>query len=340
MSRFPQPFFRAPRNRWYVQIGKKQINLGPDKEKAFAEYHRLMSRPEQMEVDATLVVGILDAFLTWEKGKRAKRTYDDHKWHIQRFIDALPDAATLTVSEFKTHHVLNWVDNLPKAGDTYRRNAIRAIKRPFSWALEYGYIAANPIATLKAPMAGRRDRLISVEMFGKMLKAIKGSFFKDLITFAWETGARPQEIKRLESRHFDKALARFRMAKEESKGKKTARVIYLTDRALEIAKKLVTRHPTGPIFRNRNGRAWTTFSINCRFGRLKEKIGEKYALYDFRHSFAHRMLSSGMDPLTVSELMGHVDLTMLKKVYGHLERNSSLLLARLKAASGSEGSVS
>ena len=85
MARFPQPFFRSPRKLWYVQIGKKQHNLGPDKDAAFAEYHRLMSQP-QVEVDSTSVVAIRDAFLTWEKGQRAKSTYDGHKWHIQRFI--------------------------------------------------------------------------------------------------------------------------------------------------------------------------------------------------------------------------------------------------------------
>ena len=47
---------------------------------AFAEYHRLMSHPP-MEVDTKLVVGVLDAFLTWEQTQRAKRTYDDRKWH-------------------------------------------------------------------------------------------------------------------------------------------------------------------------------------------------------------------------------------------------------------------
>ena len=32
---YPRPFFRTPRDRWYVQIDGKQINLGPDKDEAF-----------------------------------------------------------------------------------------------------------------------------------------------------------------------------------------------------------------------------------------------------------------------------------------------------------------
>jgi integrase len=330
--RFPQPFFRAPRNLWYVQIGKKQFNLGPDKEAAFAEYHRLMSRP-QLEIDPNLVVSILDAFLTWEKGQRAKATYEGHRWHIQRFIDAVPGIATLSVSDFRPYHLKNWVDGFVGVGDTHRRNAIRSVKRAFSWAIEYGYIEKNPIAGVRCPSPGRRDKLITPETFAKILGKVRDQRFRDLLTFAWETGARPQEVKRIEVRHFEAQLARIRFPKEESKGKKRARIIYLTDTALEIVKRMVDQQQSEIIFRNRRGQPWTSYAINCRLCRIAKKIGEKFALYDFRHSFAHRMLVSGMDSLTLSELMGHEDLTMLKKVYGHLEKGNGFLLDRLKKAS-------
>ena len=42
MSKFPQPFYRDDRRRWYVQLGKKQVNLGPDEAQAWIEYRRVM----------------------------------------------------------------------------------------------------------------------------------------------------------------------------------------------------------------------------------------------------------------------------------------------------------
>ncbi len=36
MSHFPKPFYRSTRRLWYVQLAGKQINLGPDREAAFA----------------------------------------------------------------------------------------------------------------------------------------------------------------------------------------------------------------------------------------------------------------------------------------------------------------
>jgi hypothetical protein len=36
------PFFRTARNGWFLQLGKGQINLGPDRDEALKQYHWLM----------------------------------------------------------------------------------------------------------------------------------------------------------------------------------------------------------------------------------------------------------------------------------------------------------
>ena len=42
MAHFPKPFFKKARGIWYVEINRKQVNLGPDKDEAFRQYHQLM----------------------------------------------------------------------------------------------------------------------------------------------------------------------------------------------------------------------------------------------------------------------------------------------------------
>ncbi|MDB5306069.1 MAG: xerC 1 [Gemmataceae bacterium] len=56
------------------------------------------------------------------------------------------------------------------------------------------------------------------------------------------------------------------------------------------------------------------------------KRGEKFCLYAYRHTFANRLLTAGVDSLTVSTLLGHVDGTMLSRVYQHLQQNAAHLL--------------
>jgi hypothetical protein len=64
----PEPFWRASRNCYFVQIGKRQHRLSTDRDEAYRLYHELMSRPperrQQPIVSASpLVVEVIDAFL-------------------------------------------------------------------------------------------------------------------------------------------------------------------------------------------------------------------------------------------------------------------------------------
>ncbi len=72
------------------------------------------------------------------------------------------------------------------------------------------------------------------------------------------------------------------------------------------------------------------------------KHGTKYALTAIRHSFATRLLESGVDHLTVAALLGHADGSMLAKVYSHLGQRTDFLreeLLRASAAGASAGAA-
>src|SRR6516225_10665211 len=132
LPHFQKPFFRNDRGLWYVQVHGRQYNLGPDREAAYRKYHELMHAPKP--VASQLVVGVVEGFLDWCSKHRARRTYEGHRWHLQRFIDQLPDAARMTVEELKPYHVISWVDAHPDWGPTYRRNAIGSVQQAFLWA--------------------------------------------------------------------------------------------------------------------------------------------------------------------------------------------------------------
>jgi integrase len=52
------------------------------------------------------------------------------------------------------------------------------------------------------------------------------------------------------------------------------RVVYLTDKAAEITRRLMQQYPTGKLFRNSAGRAWTTDAVNNAFNRIQIRIGK------------------------------------------------------------------
>lgn len=319
MAHFPKPWFRAGRG-WFLQVSGRQIKLADDKTEAFERYHRIMAGENSGDES---VGSIIDSFLEWCSRCRKPRTFDWYKDRCQSFWTFMKEKnrAHLGAAELKPFHVDEWIAAHPTWNPGMIRGAMIAIQRAMNWAVKQGRIAASPIAKMEKPAAGRRDNIITPEMFETILGHVKDRAFTDLLVAAWQTGCRPQEIVRVEARHFDGESA-WIFPKEESKGKKRARVIHLTPEVKAMTLRLVAERPTGTLFRNRRGKAWHPWAVNCRFCRLAEKVGRKFALADFRHSFVTRLLKAKIDPITIGALCGHVDLTMIAKTYQHVSEDA------------------
>lgn len=323
-------------NCYYVQIGKKQHRLSADRDEAWRQYHHLMSQPPEVRQPtipagpSALVVEILDAFLEWTKTNQAPKTYRWHCDHIQNFVSGIPKG--LTVAELKPYHVTRIMDARDTWSNSTKNGFARSVQRGMRWAAEQGLINATPIPKVPKPARESRELVITPEEFDDLLGRFPDQEFRDVLITCWETGCRPQEMMKVEARHVDLANNRWVFKVKESKGKKFTRIVYLTDRAAEITRRLCEAHPTGPLFRNADGEPWDKNAINRRFHRKKKALGRKLCLYHIRHSFATRMLLAGVDALVVSELLGHKDGATLARVYAHLQRNPEFLHSKLKAA--------
>jgi integrase len=331
VARTPKPWFREDRQAWFVTINGERHNLGPDEKQAKRKYHELMAAPEPKPSsaqpdNALSVAEIFEKFFDWSQKHRAEKTYEWLQYRIQMFITALGGSATMAVAALKPFHVVEWLDKHPTWSGNYRHGIIRAIQRPFNWAVKLGYIDVNPIRHVEKPQPTRREQVITPEQWPAIRDHYHhGDPFRDLLEFAWETGCRPQEIKKIEARHVQMAAHRVLFPKDEAKGKKRPRVIYMTPRAEAILANLLALRPTGLLFLNADGAPWTSYAINCRFCRLKKHLGTKYGLYAARHGFATRKLEEGIDHLTVAAWMGHADATMLARVYSHVGERDTYL---------------
>lgn len=183
-------------------------------------------------------------------------------------------------------------------------------------------------------MAKRRETFVEPDDWARIRDSYKhGDPFRVFLEFCWETGCRPQEARHIEAHHVHLDNALIAIPPKEAKGRRKWRVIRLEGRALEIVRD---RLPGAAVklFVNRDGAAWTAFALNCRFCRLKEKLGEKFCAYEFRHGFTQRLLVSGVDHLTVAALLGHSDGTMVNKVYSHMDQADEHLRAALRKGGG------
>lgn len=273
MSHFPKPFFKQARGVWYVEIARKQHNLGPDKDEGFRRYHALMAespkeRPQRVAPQS--LAAIIDAFLEWVSCRRAADTYEWYRYRLERFAQRYP---SLRIADLRPFHVETWVDSF-KFSITSRRNYLRSVKRCLKWAKKQGYINSNPIADLEVPAGEAKEVFITQAEFSAFLAYVRNPALADLVNVTWETGCRPQESLRVEARHVDLANQRWVLAKSESKSKKNVRVIYLTEAAVNITKRLMAANPEGPLFRNSAGRPWTPDAVNSALDAVQVRMAK------------------------------------------------------------------
>lgn len=269
MKKFPKPWYRPSRGVWFVTLDGKQVNLGADRDAAFQQYARLLGTPRSRELSTDSLVGLIDAFLDWVQKHRAADTYEWYRHRLERFAQCYPE---MRIGELKPFHAQRWVDQFAQLSRTTRRNYLRTIKRCCKWAVQQGYLPQDPLSNLEMPGAERRQLLITLADYERLLKLIRDEDFRDLIVTTWESGCRPQESLRVEARHVDLARQRWIFPQAEAKGKREPRIVYLSDIAAEITRRRLRQFPSGPLFRNSQGRPWTTEAVSCQFNRLRIRL--------------------------------------------------------------------
>lgn len=275
MARPNKIWYWEARGEWCVKIDSVRHRLGPDKAEAERKFHELMCRPEEPKPQVDAVATIIDLFLDWTKKNRAEASFDWYQKRLQSFLDSL-DPKTLPVGKLKAHHVHTWVDSHKTWGDTHRRGAMIAVCRCFNWAERLGHIVKSPVRGVEKPAAESPDLVIDPGQFTEILTYVKGGF-RDLLITAWDTGCRPQELLRVEARHVEVKHSRWVFPVKESKGKKLPRIVYLSERVLQLVQELMKAHPTGPLFRNEDGEPWSAMAVNCCFLRLQSAMGKAKA---------------------------------------------------------------
>jgi integrase len=338
--RSSQPWYRKSKRCWYVWFNGRQRSLGGDKKQAYEEWSRLTQ--SGVTTDYT-VQQIIQAYWAWAQQQLAESTLERRKPILDSFSNAM--RPTLKVSALRAMHVQDWIDAKAKQKVVVKRGKrgerklsnsplspttvgdyVTLIKGVMNWAVRMGYVDRNPIAAMPRPTARVRQEYVPADLWPRVLELATDEPFRDYLIVMLSTGARATEIFTFEAQHLNGN--RLILPIEKSKGRRRSRVVYLPDQALAIVKRYANLYPTGALFRNADGDAWTRNAIRCRFRRLRQKLGMPgLVATTLRHSFTHWRLTSGQDSLTVSKLLGHVDTRMIATRYGHLEANAEFMTA-------------
>lgn len=289
-------FFKKSHQAWYVHFGGRYLRLlkGPkdaatkrQADEIYEEMKREKKRSDRLSTSGLPVaytLGRLYAeFLHTAFTGLAPRTKGFYREKLAPLVAHLGE--NVPAEALTPLLVHQCVAKHPARKKGTARAVWQAVKRLVGWAEKNRLIPPTGISDEKKPGATSREVVITPEQYRDViLPNIPGQPFKDLVTVAWEVGARPQEFLMAESRHYDRAGKRLVFPASEAKGKKWPRVVYLTGIAAAGIERLVAEHPAGRIFRNGSGGKWTTYSVNCEWVRLRHRHGYQ------------RMRAEGLEP--------------------------------------------
>jgi integrase len=194
----------------------------------------------------------------------------------------------------------------PKTVNTYVQllNQIWTTARRI-WSINLPAQSPFELVTLQR-VRNERDRVLTHAEYKRLLECAEQSelhMLRDIIVFAYKTGARIMEILNLKRDDTDlyKKLATFKDTKNG-----TDRTIPLANEVVEILK----RYPFGDRFFK--VKSYDSFNYFFKQARDRAMISD-FRFHDLRACFCTNALLSGMSELQVATISGHLDLRSLKR---------------------------
>jgi integrase len=212
----------------------------------------------------------------------------------------------------------------------------------FNYAVEKRYVVASPMTQLarrERPQAKPRTapRVLNLEEITRLIMGAPGSI-KDFLSFVAYTGCRMSEALAIRWQDVDLEagaatisgqLARGTYERVPTKTTTGNREIFLTDELVNILKarrvQALERGLHGPdqlVFGTKLGTPLSHRNVARGIRRAGDNAmlnvdgAQPVSCHDLRHSFVSRLISNGIDPVTVAALAGDKVETILR-VYAH-----------------------
>lgn len=328
------PWFWKGRG-WHMYVNGQRINLKiPEREREsdawLAFYDRMAANGQTFTVqqqDVT-VAGLCGLFLEDCQKRESATTYQWYAGYLQSFS---AHSGSIVAANLRPSHVTDWIDARRK--ETLKGKIrypgkspigpIRSVKAAVTWGVQQGLLSTNPLLSLKKPKQHRRQGVLTAEQRSAIKAAIKSDRFLDFVTALEQTGARVQEVRSVEARHYDaERKAWVFPAHEHKTGKRTGkeRIIPLNAEMVAMVERLNAERPKGAIFRNRLASQWTANAVRCQFRRLKKLVPGLPANLcgtHFRHSLATDLVATGTQLDVIRQILGHEGFDVLAKFYLH-----------------------
>jgi len=257
-------------------------------------------------------------------------TIEYHRNSLQRFVQFCENQAIARIDQVTADTIrafLLWLEQQgSKPGGRHAR--YRSLRAFMYWLeTELGEDTYRaPIRKVKPPKLPK-DIIegVSLDDVQRMIEACKGKRFtelrdKALLLFLLDTGARASEA--LDVDLADVNFPTGGVFIRKGKGNKSRMVYFGKTARRALTAYLKARKDDNPaLWVNEQGERFTRYGLDKTL-RLRAKqagITSAPSAHDFRRAFALNMLRLGCDVFTLQRLMGHSDLTVLRRYLAQTE---------------------
>jgi len=194
---------------------------------------------------------------------------------------------------------------------------LACLSKAFSLAVkEWEWLNGNPVSRVSREKENnKRDRWLTHEEEEKLIK-VSPNWLRELIVFALNTGMRMGEIISLTWEAVDLNRKTVTVVKSKNDERRTIPINEIVLELLKARSKVRLIKPD-LVFFSQTNELYKNYNIGRAFTYVGRKAGIKdFTFHDLRHTFATRLVQSGVDLYRVSNLLGHKSLSMTQR-YSH-----------------------
>lgn len=284
----------------------------------------------------------IDAYIAFLETNRKSANFS--RYAANAFI--LPELGTIELEELATDQIRKWHTGLAKAGARIRvkkghvqrfkeitdqheherrrkstaNRILTILKAALNMAWREKKVSSDEawrrVESFKDVDAAR-VRYLSIAEARRLVNACAPDF-RRLVRGALETGARYGELTRLVVNDFNPDSGT--IAVRRSKSSKPRHVV-LTEDGVSFFRSLTAgRSGSSLMFLKNDGTGWLRShqAQPMRDATMRAKIEPRISFHGMRHTWASHAVMNGTPLLVVAKNLGHSDITMVQRHYGHL----------------------
>lgn len=236
--------------------------------------------------------------------------------------------------------------------DITLRHDLHALSVFFRYAQKQRMVDSNPVKEIRIPSDrdAVREHVVSIEEEKKYLEAalkLHAEYVRavhpkereqrrpnmhDLAVLMLELGARPEELLAIRKESVDLEGGTLQIL--GGKTRAARRTLNLTARAKQVIEPRLQGEGVWlfPSDRRAGREGQHLTKLNCTHDRICREASVAFAIYDFRHTFATRMIAAGVDVPTVAAILGHNGLRTIYRYVHPTAETQRAAMERFAAA--------